>query len=738
MNRWKKIKNSFAFKVGISLFAISMVPFIIFIFVNAQNITTHFALVEEEQIIKSASQLQTIIDSKIQDIVEFTADYSAWDDTYYSLLNKDGSEFFKDNYSDWLPDNFGLDLIILSNNDRTYIESFGVESNFMNEWFEEVDWRSLTFDEHPSGFKKVNNKLYMFSLSPVVLSDFSGEPAGTLILAEEIDSALLVEMKDQYGYDIFIANETNLLTNFDETDEFKTSLDEMLINDLKLVLGESNNYANLDMYNTSIEKIAILGIVESRETYITVLNLIQSVGYITIAVTTVLVVLLGAHLQHVLVKPISQFESQMVTMTKNNKIDFIKTNGSVEIENLANAYNIMIEKLFNQSKENKKLWKDNNVDSLTSLYNHRYFHEHLESRLEIENQHLTILFCDLDKFKAINDSYGHSAGDKVLKDIGKIILRSVPDNVKVFRYGGEEFVVVLLNHDTEMAMIVAEDIRMNIAKSIQLKEDAHYITTTISIGLASYPKDAITVQELIDKADSAMYYAKQNGRNQCRCYDQEMEAFLLNNSEEFAKQEQLIDSAFALAAAIDAKDVYTGKHSELVTKYALLLAEKLKFSERDKQLLRVGALLHDCGKIGIPDNIINKPSKLTPVEFEIIKNHTVFGNNIVKHIVKNSAIVSCVRNHHERWDGAGYPDGLKGEDIPVFARIVCIVDTFHAMVSARPYRGALSKAEAFKELRKFSGSQFDPALVEVFIEMINETSNFDLIAQKEILETMNG
>jgi|LGOV01.1.fsa_nt_gb diguanylate cyclase (GGDEF)-like protein/putative nucleotidyltransferase with HDIG domain len=736
MNRWKRIKNSFAFKVGISLFAISMIPFIIFIFVNVQNISTHFALVEEEQINKSASQLQNIIDSKIQDIVLLTVDYSAWDDTYYSLLNKDASAFFEDNYSEWLPDNFGVDLIILSNNDMTYIESFGIESNFMNEWFEEVDWSSLTFDEHPSGFKKVNNKLYMFSLSPVVQSDFSGDPVGTLILAEEIDSALLVEMKDQYGYDIFIANQSNVITNFDETDEFRTSLDKMLTDDLQLVLGESNNYANLDMFNTSIEKIAILGIVESRETYVTVLNLMQSVGYITIVVTSVLVVLLGAHLQYVLVKPISQFESQMVTMTKNNKIDFIKTNGSIEIENLANAYNIMIEKLFDQSKENKKLWKDNNIDSLTLLYNHRFFHEHLESHLAVEHQHLTLLFCDIDKFKAINDSYGHSAGDKVLKDIGKIILRSVPKNMKVFRYGGEEFVVVLLNHDTEMAMVVAEEIRRNIAKSIQLKEDAHYISTTISIGLASYPKDAITVQELIDKADSAMYYAKQNGRNQCRCYDQEMEAFLLNNSEEFAKQEQLIDSAFALAAAIDAKDVYTGKHSELVTKYALLLAEKLKFSERDKQLLRVGALLHDCGKIGIPDNIITKLSRLTPVEFEIIKNHTVFGNNIVKHIVKSSAIVSCVRNHHERWDGNGYPDGLKGEDIPIFARIVCVVDTFHAMVSARPYRSAISKKEAFIELRKSAGSQFDPALVEVFIEMINETSNFDLIAQEENLETI--
>ena len=163
---------------------------------------------------------------------------------------------------------------------------------------------------------------------------------------------------------------------------------------------------------------------------------------------------------------------------------------------------------------------------------------------------------------------------------------------------------------------------------------------------------------------------------------------------------------------------YTGEHSKMVSKYSILIAEKLGFTESEKNKLRIGALLHDCGKIGVPDNIINKPEKLSDEEFTIIKSHTLLGYNIIKHMTNDEEIINCVRSHHERWDGKGYPDGLSGNSINLFARIVCIADVYHAMTSDRPYRKALTKEKAIDEFKRGKGTQFDPKLVDAFVEII--------------------
>jgi len=311
----------------------------------------------------------------------------------------------------------------------------------------------------------------------------------------------------------------------------------------------------------------------------------------------------------------------------------------------------------------------------------------------------------------------------LLIQIANIIKNKVKDNGMVFRYGGEEFVVIIPDVNSEEAFIEAEKVRKSIARSQVLQQYSDYFPITLSIGIASYPNYGLDAETLIKNADIAMYYSKQNGRNQCTLYTNELNSFF-EDGKNIPKKELLMDSALSLAEAVDAKDHYTGKHSKMVSKYSILVAEKLNFTEEEKNKLRIGALLHDCGKIGIPDNIINKPDKLSDDEFEIIKNHTLLGNNIIKHITNDIKIIHCVRSHHERWDGKGYPDGLSGSSIDLFARIVCVADVYHSMTSDRPYREALSDEKVIEEFIKGKGTQFDPMLVDIVVEMIKESLSY--------------
>ena len=399
----------------------------------------------------------------------------------------------------------------------------------------------------------------------------------------------------------------------------------------------------------------------------------------------------------------------------------VKKNSNIELGKILIINDMTEHVIANHEKESFRYLSI--TDALTGLYNHRYFYDYLKHELNKDSNNISILFCDIDRFKQVNDSYGHVIGDMILRETAAIIKEEVGETGLVFRYGGEEFIALLNGCEISKAFVIAENIRERIKGSIVMQEEKQGVPVTISIGLASYPINASNFEELVVKADKALYYSKQNGRNQCNIYDNELERILESKKDEAAKKELLIDSVYSLAKAIDVKDYYTGMHSEMVAKYTLLLADKLGLKEKEQEDLKIGALLHDCGKIGVPDNIINKQGKLSEEEFDIVKNHTILGSEIASNIIKTQEIKACIRNHHERWDGKGYPDGLMAEKIPRYARIVCIADAYHAMVSDRPYRKGLTREEAFHQLIINKGIQFDSELVDVFVEAIKNSED---------------
>jgi diguanylate cyclase (GGDEF)-like protein len=355
------------------------------------------------------------------------------------------------------------------------------------------------------------------------------------------------------------------------------------------------------------------------------------------------------------------------------------------------------------------------IDELTGLFNRRHFEERLKEEIGRHSRYgnvFSMLLLDLDNFKTYNDIYGHPAGDILLNQIGKIIKGCVRSADQAFRYGGDEFAVILPQATMDDARVVAERVREQIAKEMEEKE----IGVTCSIGVAIYPADGLISGELVTVADTALYYAKRTGGN--RVYlSSKILSEPTDNAEAYARHNAL-SAIYALVSTVEAKDPYTYGHSRKVNTYAIGLAEAIELSPEEISRVSTAALLHDIGKIGVPDEVLNKKEKLNEEDLEAIKSHPRLGATIVGNIPNLAPCASIILHHHERWDGSGYPEGVKGEQISVEARILAIADSFEAMSSARPYRPALSLEDAVKALRQGAGTQFDPYLVEVFIGIV--------------------
>ena len=368
--------------------------------------------------------------------------------------------------------------------------------------------------------------------------------------------------------------------------------------------------------------------------------------------------------------------------------------------------------IYEQSKEEAV------TDGLTGLYNQRYFYSRLREEIDRASRNqkpLSVIFCDLDLFKSFNDVNGHALGDQALKDVARIITESKRAIDIAARYGGEEFALILPDTDTSGAQIIAHRIRRRVAGYTFNAKSRNGSPLTTSIGVASYPGDAGHAGDLVDKADWSMYYGKRQGGNRVTLFHEECADYGRVSLEDLVREELHLAAAQAIAASVDERNAHDQRHAESVARLASVLAAEMQMDDEEIHRIRVAGLLHDIGLVTVPAEIINKRDNLSAEEWRRIKAHPEVGETILKHIASLQSFLPVVRHHHEHYDGAGYPDGLVKDQIPLGARILAVADAFQAMISDRPYRRALTMDEALSELQMGAGTQFDPAVVDAFI-----------------------
>jgi diguanylate cyclase (GGDEF)-like protein/putative nucleotidyltransferase with HDIG domain len=329
-------------------------------------------------------------------------------------------------------------------------------------------------------------------------------------------------------------------------------------------------------------------------------------------------------------------------------------------------------------------------DQLTGLYNRRYF-EHALLALEQEERYpLGIVFSDVNGLKVINDSFGHDVGDILLKKYAEVLKSGIESDEVVSRIGGDEFTIILYQKNESELKEYVKKIEERCSK-----EQINGITLSISIGFGIIYSKKDLVQNVLKYAEDQMY------RN--KFYDAD------------SRQSGIID---VIMKTLQEKNPREEQHSHRVAELCEKMAFELKFSNSEIQKIRTAGLLHDIGKIGIPEELLNKPGQLTREEYEVICKHSEIGHRILQSVSHVADIAEIVLCHHERWDGKGYPKGLKGEEIPLVSRIISIADTYDAMTSDRSYREALTEDIAVKELILRRGTQFDPYLTDFFVERV--------------------
>jgi diguanylate cyclase (GGDEF)-like protein len=357
------------------------------------------------------------------------------------------------------------------------------------------------------------------------------------------------------------------------------------------------------------------------------------------------------------------------------------------------------------------------TDPLTGLGNHRHFHERLQRELlraEEQARPLTLCFVDVDDFKKVNDRHGHPSGDRVLSQVGARLRQGG----EAFRLGGDEFALLFVDHDEGMALAAANSILERIATV----DFDHIGTVTVSAGLATFPMQGHGRDELIRLADSALYWAKEHGKNRVRLYRPEVvELSELKRLASGPDKAARYRAAASLAKAVDARDTYTGRHSDRVSELAAKVAKRLGLNAEQIELTRLAGRLHDLGKLAIPEEILRKPGTLSDSERLVLERHPQIGFRMLDSLGVDP-VADLVLHHHERWDGTGYPEGLRGEQIPLGARIIFVTDAYDAMTSDRIYQPRLSSQAALAELERCSGTQFDPGIVAAFAEELGQSS----------------
>ncbi|MEW5706343.1 MAG: diguanylate cyclase [Actinomycetota bacterium] len=578
-------------------------------------------------------------------------------------------------------------------------------------------------------FVRSGNEIWLTAVAPIRSRD--GKLIGLVLVGNKISKTLIKEIKKGTGADVVIsfdnlfvgsssaAEEEAINHSFEEESlDYSNNLTEIHTMD-----GEPCLIDRFDLKTSGGNKIRVYTLTSiSRSNQAKRDN---AIAILSVSLAALLVSIIVAYIVgYQVTKPIKVMAKRARLIAEGDYKQRIDYSGVREIDELATSFNIMSEAL----EANRQCLEERAyTDSLTGLYNHRYFQDSLTNELMRSDRYkhpLSLIVIDIDDFKKVNDNFGHKKGDTALQLLADRMKAQVRETDIPCRIGGEEFAIILPETTSYEAYTVAERLRMDVAS--QTIPDIGKIT--ISLGISTFPDHATDKESIIEAADVAMYHSKRNGKNMTSIYNGEPLVKLDPQEDKWLTEESYyMDMLHALISHVEAKDQSVHSHSERVSMIAGLIGLELGLSHNQVEHLRIAGLLHDIGKIAVPDYILAKSEPLTEEEFEKLKPHPIIGEQILQG-TRLQPVLKAVLYHHERLDGSGYPYGLKGDEIPLYARIIAVADTFEAMISGRPYHKAMSVEESVAKLKQDSRTKFDEEVVNALDRIASRDDSLHCIA----------
>jgi len=676
--------------------SINALPFVIVVPLIVYAIISHCVIVERFEKQEAAERARdihicySILDERCEAILSTLLDYAIWDQTYeVAKSHRPSQTWLDENLIRSVPEHYGYEVVLLTDLQSNIIASTGLEPDLKTVLFSGDHIKQAINGKKAASFIRVRDELYMVAMSPVLDSSGNSKSAGSLTFAKKIDNKILEDIAETVNLDLVIFTGSNVAATTlkkkphlypDNPGEMYQECINTKNNVVQLSDNEQNIYVWRCIGNWDGSPVATLTTCTPR--------------------TMVLGNIRGAGLRSIILVVSCLLAALLATLQMRSST----------------------------------LARHALVDELTGLNNHRYLQERLVQEMTRSKRYgrpLSIALLDIDHFKHINDEYGHLIGDQALKHLAQLLRETVRETDVIARYGGEEFMIIMPETRLRAAMEAAERIRKQveessfdakIAGSAGRGSSRLKLKFTISIGVASFPTHAVRGDELIMAADLALFAAKHASRNAVRSYNAIIDQDAIQNEGpvtiHLAMREGSLSAVRALAAAVDARDPQMRGHSEKVALCALAIGQAVGLSDEDMNTLRTAALLHDVGRVAVPDAVLGKADVLSEEELAIVRSHSAIGADILSKAPQLAQVAELVRHHHERYDGSGYPDGLEGENIPLASRIIATADAFDAMTSERAYRCAFVPSQVVDRMRELAGKQFDPHLIDVLEELV--------------------
>jgi diguanylate cyclase (GGDEF)-like protein len=636
---------------------------------------------QEEDIVSGFQLVDYIIKNEEGNMQRTLVDWGQWDDTY-RFISDQNKEYINSNLEGDTLENLNLKSIIFLDNDKKII--YSKENDLSKELSETFVNRLSINNEKKIGLLSYQGKVYIVGILPITPSNETGESNGFLIMTREIDKKLLSYIEKIAQVD---------LTFMDPQEgKFKQNDNVSYINIDNEVIRYNKKYSEANKIIKDINgedsiSMSIVNEEHSNEhiTHFLTNFIFQFICFIAIIIVIDTLIIHKCILRRLL--KLTRF-IEKVSATKDTSLT-VDMCGKDEIYKLADVINKMLSEL---SSANKEILFLSYSDKLTNLKNRAYMEKMFKELDENKEDNYFIIMGDLNGLKLTNDALGHLEGDKLLCLVGKILKDICASDDIISRWGGDEFVILIKNKNSDYVVKLINKIKEKCENELEF-----HFKISIAWGYAGFYEEKSDTESIMSLAEKRMY------RNKLM--------------EDKSARSATINS---LLRTLHEKHSETEEHTLRIKDLSLKLGERLGLTKEKLDELELLSSLHDIGKIGIPEQILMKPSKLTDEEWTIMKTHSDIGYRIATSTPELAHIANKILAHHERYDGTGYPNKLQGEEIPLLARIINIVDSFDVMTHKRVYKDAFDKEYVMEELRRCAGTQFDPYIIKEFITLLEE------------------